>query len=102
MYAYQVSDELGSTPRDLLLSREGPVQRFDLMAGSASLLSKAIEPGEISQGPEACGQKPASASSEAWLSSIQAAISSTASLSHQWPLKDMRVLLAAAGVNTSG
>ena len=104
---HQAPDELGSTPRELLLSRGGPVQRFDLMARAASLLSKLATTGGSKSHVSDCDGIPAASgtTSEERLSMCQAAVSeptSSALSCHLWSLKDMRVLLATAGVNFAG
>ena len=89
----QLPDELGSSPRDLLLARGGAVQQLDLVARAAALLrptqgeTGGAEGGKGGDGP---------------IVSPDARLAEAVVASKHWPLRDMRLLLAAGGVNSTG
>ena len=89
----QLPDELGSSPRDLLLARGGAVQRLDLVARAAALLrptqgeTGGAERGEGGGGP---------------VVNPEACLAEAVAASKHWPLRDMRLLLAAGGINSAG
>ena len=90
----QMADGLDATPRDLLLSRGGPVARLDQVAKAAALLRGVVMSGAV----------PASDGSEALLASMVSMVSeqSPSSQLASLPIRDARLLLALSGINTTG